>query len=453
MSCSPGEQWTSSFARPIICSASSNWSAFAVWLMSPVWIRNAALSCIAATLSIAALRVARASGLAGLAKPMWLSEIWTKEKPPVPAFASPMRREDGTPPATVQTTPVPAHSMHLRVCRRSSPASSSWIIMGLLDRRKPPFKGGDSRSARFIPGRREKKMWPAFSGLVDAGQGRAHGIARDAQEPAEGRIEIVDEEYRGRDTDRAGDNGQIDDRIARREQAEDPEHHCEPRAHRQHQRPGDRVMRRLDELAAGAQRLVDLARQRLREPSPEMVGRVKFVDCGVDLNEQRAELLALDSALILEARIGARRLRLVPPAVGDRRGHVFPQDGPDRLGVRAVFPEVDVEVREVAGKGAQAGVERVERALHLREQKAQDQGGEGDKDRDDQPDMVNRLAGPMPLAEPVVQDHADAGGAEQERENDQDEEAAVRHSRKSEFCRRRFAARPGSLRSEPLTWR
>jgi len=24
--------------------------------------------------------------------------------------------------------------------------------MGLLDRRKPPFKGGDSRGARFIPG-------------------------------------------------------------------------------------------------------------------------------------------------------------------------------------------------------------------------------------------------------------------------------------------------------------
>ena len=108
--------------------------------------------------------------------------------------------------------------------------------------------------------------------------------------PSMRRIEIVDEEDGGRDTDRAGHDGQIDDRVARREQAEDPEHDREPRAHRQHQRPGDRVMRRLEQLAPGAQRLVDLARQRLREPSPEMVGRVKFVDCGVDLNEQRAEL-------------------------------------------------------------------------------------------------------------------------------------------------------------------
>jgi hypothetical protein len=62
-------------ARPIICCASSNSAAFAAWLMSPVWIMNVGLSGIATILSIAALRVTRASGLAGLANPMWLSEI------------------------------------------------------------------------------------------------------------------------------------------------------------------------------------------------------------------------------------------------------------------------------------------------------------------------------------------------------------------------------------------
>ena len=40
-----------------------------------------------------------------------------------PAFAEPISRDGGTPPATVHTTPVPAHSMHLTVCRRSSPPS------------------------------------------------------------------------------------------------------------------------------------------------------------------------------------------------------------------------------------------------------------------------------------------------------------------------------------------
>ena len=89
--------------------------------MSPVWMMNAGFPGIAAILSTAALRVARASGLAGFSKPMWLSEIWTNEKPPSAALAAPMRREDGTPPATVQTTPVPAQSMHFKDLRRLRP--------------------------------------------------------------------------------------------------------------------------------------------------------------------------------------------------------------------------------------------------------------------------------------------------------------------------------------------
>ena len=96
--------------------------------MSPVWMMKAGLSGIARTLSTAALKVARASGLAGFSKPMWLSEIWTKEKLPSAALAAPMRREDGTPPATVQTTPVPAHSMHSKVCRRLRPPLRSSVM-------------------------------------------------------------------------------------------------------------------------------------------------------------------------------------------------------------------------------------------------------------------------------------------------------------------------------------
>src|ERR1700756_2969711 len=45
--------------------------------------------------------------------------------------------------------------------------------------------------------------------------------------------------------------------------------------------------------------------------------------------------------------------------------------------------------------------------------------------------MVLRLIGAMLLSEPVVQIHSDAGGAEEKNENDQDQQAAVRHSRMS----------------------
>jgi hypothetical protein len=95
---------------------------------------------------------------------------------------------------------------------------------------------------------------------------------------------------------------------------------------------------------------------------------------------------------------------------------------------------MDVEIREIACEGAQASVERVERALHLRKQKTQHQSGEGDKNRDNQSDMVNRFACSMPLSQSPMQIHAQACGAEQENENDQDKEAAVRHSLRFEVC-------------------
>src|SRR5271168_204901 len=121
--------------------------------MSPVWIMSAGLSGVARTLSTAALKVARASGLAGFSKPMWLSEIWTKEKPLSAAFAEPISREEGTPPATVHTTPVPAHSMHFRVCRRSGPPMLSFAMDLSSIRRRAPVMEKTRERSRLFPGR------------------------------------------------------------------------------------------------------------------------------------------------------------------------------------------------------------------------------------------------------------------------------------------------------------
>src|SRR5271154_1542346 len=126
--------------------------------MSPVWIMNAGASGIAAILSIAAPSVARASGLAGFSKPTWLSEIWTKEKLPSAAFAEPISRDDGTPPAIVQTTPVPAHSMHSKVCRRLKPPLCSSVMMGLLDRRMAPFRRETPGMGGLFPPKKENLL-------------------------------------------------------------------------------------------------------------------------------------------------------------------------------------------------------------------------------------------------------------------------------------------------------
>ena len=108
--------------------ASSNSSALARCETSPVCSMKAGLPGMALTLAMPSLSVARASGLAGLAKPTWLSEICTKEKPLSSALASPISREVGTPPPTVQTTPLPAQTMHSRTCRRSNLALISSIL-------------------------------------------------------------------------------------------------------------------------------------------------------------------------------------------------------------------------------------------------------------------------------------------------------------------------------------
>ena len=86
--------------------------------MSPVWIMKAGRLGSLPTSSSASCNVAVTFGLAGLSKPRWLSLICTKVKSLVAASALPIRRERGTPPATVQTMAVPAQVMHFRKPRR-----------------------------------------------------------------------------------------------------------------------------------------------------------------------------------------------------------------------------------------------------------------------------------------------------------------------------------------------
>jgi hypothetical protein len=68
-------------------------------------------------LGMASCSVPSALGFAALSKPTWLSEICrnVNEVAAVAASARPSRLKDfGTPPETVQRTPVPAQSMHSR---------------------------------------------------------------------------------------------------------------------------------------------------------------------------------------------------------------------------------------------------------------------------------------------------------------------------------------------------
>ena len=112
-------------ARPEAAAAVSNCAGLDRCVMSPVWIMNAGCFGMAAMLPSASCSVAVTLGLAGLSKPRWLSLICTKVKPSlVAASALPIRRERGTPPATVQTMAVPAQVMHFRKPRRCmSPGS------------------------------------------------------------------------------------------------------------------------------------------------------------------------------------------------------------------------------------------------------------------------------------------------------------------------------------------
>ena len=95
---------------------------FWAWVMSPVSIRKAGLGSIALMRASAAWNVPSASGFAPPLNPMWVSLICTKLQLPSSAASAvrgPRLRERGTPPASVQTRPVPVQAMHERKSRRS----------------------------------------------------------------------------------------------------------------------------------------------------------------------------------------------------------------------------------------------------------------------------------------------------------------------------------------------
>jgi len=73
---------------------------------------------LAFTLATASRSVASASGFAFLSKPMWaVAHLQEREAGGLPAMASPSSpTECGTPPLTVQSTPVPAQTMHSSAC-------------------------------------------------------------------------------------------------------------------------------------------------------------------------------------------------------------------------------------------------------------------------------------------------------------------------------------------------
>src|SRR5215470_15955728 len=79
-------------------------------------------------LAMASSSVAIGLGFAGALKPMWLSEICRNVKPvDACALASDIPSSDddrGTPPTIVQSTPVPAQSMHSSAPRLSTPSFS-----------------------------------------------------------------------------------------------------------------------------------------------------------------------------------------------------------------------------------------------------------------------------------------------------------------------------------------
>jgi hypothetical protein len=90
-------------------------------------------------LSTATRSVAVTSGFAGLLKPMWLSLIWAKLKPPASLATDcwPNALELARPAPIVHTTPVPAQAMHSRKPRRSIPSLFFKIVAPVCDTGAP----------------------------------------------------------------------------------------------------------------------------------------------------------------------------------------------------------------------------------------------------------------------------------------------------------------------------
>src|SRR3954454_16053866 len=130
--------------------------------MSPVWIRKAGFSGMAVTCARACWKVSVTLVLTGLLKPRWLSLTWAKLKPKLgAAVASSIRRARGRPPATVQTTALPAQVMHFRNPRRLS-SYSICIVASFHSRPEwPTWTHLPGCSTAYSRGR--KKLLPGIS--------------------------------------------------------------------------------------------------------------------------------------------------------------------------------------------------------------------------------------------------------------------------------------------------
>src|SRR3954453_7524714 len=159
-------------APRLICSAASNWSGRGGWVTAPGGVMKAASPFCLFTSAIAAARVPGVSVLGAFLKPIWLSLIWTKlsARPgaAVAALAGLIRLERGTPPATVQSTPAPAQTMHSSTPRRLVPegeaisgnvlSCASMSVSGKwlrgIDRGWRPFIRGRCRKSVVSPAER-----------------------------------------------------------------------------------------------------------------------------------------------------------------------------------------------------------------------------------------------------------------------------------------------------------
>jgi hypothetical protein len=104
---------------------------------------------MALILPTASSSVPRALGLAGLSKPIWLSEICRKVSPRISSADARSIRpaERGTPPAIVHRTPVPTQVMHSSTFRRSNPSRLSNSVI---------FFSSYPTSCRALPGKESR---------------------------------------------------------------------------------------------------------------------------------------------------------------------------------------------------------------------------------------------------------------------------------------------------------
>src|SRR3954454_10132631 len=131
--------------------------------MSPVWIRKAGFSGMAVTCARACWKVSVTLVLTGLLKPRWLSLTWAKLKPKLgAAVASSIRRARGRPPATVQTTALPAQVMHFRNPRRLS-SYSICIVASFSSRPEWPDLDASTGVQYSIFPKQKKNFLPGIS--------------------------------------------------------------------------------------------------------------------------------------------------------------------------------------------------------------------------------------------------------------------------------------------------